>query len=58
MSEHNLRYYALAAYTILAGLFVVLDKIDISDPTTAILVLSPVAVILGADVIKHKDSLK
>ncbi len=58
MSDHNLRYYALGAYTLLAGLFVGLDKIDISDPTIAIAVLAPVAVILGADVIKHKDVLK
>ncbi len=54
MSEHNLRYYALAAYTGLAGLFVALDKIDISDPTIAIAVLAPVALVLGADVIKHR----
>ncbi len=58
MSEHNLRYYALAAYTVLAGLFVALDKIDISDPTIAIAVLSPVAIVLGADVIKHKNITK
>ncbi len=58
MSEHNLRYYALAAYTGLAALFVALDKIDISDPTIAIAVLSPVAVVLGADVIKHRAETK
>jgi len=54
MAEHNLRYFALAAYTGLAALFVGLDKIDISDPSIAIAVLAPIAVILGADVIKHR----
>jgi len=55
MTEHNLRYYALAAYTGLAALFVGLDKIDISDPTIAIAVLSPVAIVLGADIVKHRS---
>jgi len=58
MTEHNLRYYALAAYTGLAALFVGLDKIDISDPTIAIAVLSPVAIVLGADIVKHRASIK
>ena len=58
MADHNLRYFALAAYTGLAALFVALDKIDISDPTIAIAVLSPVAIILGADVIKHRTNTK
>lgn len=55
MSEHNLRYFALLAYTGLAGLFVGLDKVDVSDPTIAIALLAPIAVILGADVVKHRN---
>jgi len=50
----NLRYYALGAYTGLLALFVVLDKIEL-DATTATAVLAPIAVILGADMLKHRN---
>lgn len=49
----NLRYYALGAYTGLLALFVVLDKIEL-DTTTAIAALAPIAVLIGADVVKHR----
>ena len=48
----NLRYYALAAYTGLVALFVSLDKITL-DETTGIAILAPIAIVLGADIVKH-----
>ena len=50
----NLRYYALGAYTGLLALFVALDKVPL-DQNTLIAVLAPIAVVLGADMIKHKN---
>jgi len=50
----NLRYYALGAYTGLIALFVVLDKIEL-DATTAAAILAPIAVVLGADILKHRN---
>jgi len=49
----NLRYFALGAYTGLVALFVALDKIDL-DVNTAIAVLAPIAILIGADVLKHR----
>ena len=54
MSSGNLRYYGLASYTGLVALFTVLDKIAF-DQTTAIALLAPVAILIGADYIKHKS---
>jgi len=54
MSEHNLRYYGLAAYTGLVALFVGLDKLDISDTTVAVAVLAPIAIVITADIYKHR----
>ena len=53
MDTGNLRYYALGAYTGLLALFVVLDKIEL-DTTTAVAILAPIAVVLGADIVKHR----
>ena len=50
----NLRYYALGAYTGLLALFVLFDKIEL-DATTAIAALAPIAVLIGADVVKHRN---
>ncbi len=58
MSEHNLRYFGLAAYTALVGLFVGLDKIDVSDPTIAGALLAPIAVVITADIYKHRSDTK
>ena len=52
--EHQLRYYALAAYTGLIALFVGLDKLPI-DQNTAIALLAPIGLVIGADMIKHKN---
>ena len=49
----NLRYYALGAYTGLIALFVALDKIEL-DVNTAIAILAPIALVIGADMVKHK----
>jgi len=53
MTNHNLRYYALGAYTGLIAIFVGLDKIAL-DQNTMIAILGPIALVLGADMIKHK----
>jgi hypothetical protein len=53
MTDGNLRYYGLAAYTGLVALFVALDKI-VFDQTTAIALLAPIAAIIGADYLKHR----
>ena len=58
MTEHNLRYYGLAAYTGLTALFVGLDKVDISDPIVATALLAPIVIVLTADIYKHKDNKK
>jgi len=55
MTEHNLRYYGLAAYVGLVALFVGLDKVDISDPAIAAGLLAPIAVVITADIYKHRD---
>jgi hypothetical protein len=54
MSNGNLRYYGLGAYTGLVALFTVLDKI-VFDQTTAIALLAPIAIVIGADYLKHKN---
>ena len=51
---HNLRYFALGAYAGLVALFVLLDKIALDD-TTAIALLAPIAILVGADIIKHRN---
>ena len=53
MSNGNLRYYGLGAYTGLVALFVVLDKIAF-DQNTAIALLAPIAAVIGADYLKHR----
>lgn len=52
----NLRYYALGAYTGLISLFVALDKVPMSEEV-AIAFLAPIAILIGADYLKHKDDL-
>lgn len=54
MSEHNLRYFGLGAYSGLVALFVGLDKVDISDPTIAAALLAPIALVITADIYKHR----
>jgi len=54
MDTGKLRYYALGAYTGLIALFVLFDKIEL-DTTTAVAALTPIAVLIGADVIKHRS---
>lgn len=54
MESGKLRYYALGAYTGLLALFVSLDKIPLNE-NTAIALLAPIAVVLGADMIKHRS---
>lgn len=52
--DGNLRYYALAAYTGLLALFVLFGKIEL-DATTAVAALAPIAVLIGVDVVKHRN---
>ena len=54
MDTGKLRYLALGAYTGLIALFVGLDKITL-DETLAIALLAPIGVVIGADMIKHKN---
>ena len=54
MSNGNLRYYGLGAYTGLIALFTLLDKI-VFVQTTAIALLAPIVVIISADYLKHKS---
>ncbi len=49
----NLRYYALGAYTGLIALWSATGKIEL-DETTSIALLAPIAILIGADYIKHK----
>jgi len=53
----NLRYYALGAYAGLIALWTVTGKLAM-DETAIIALLAPIAVVIGADYIKHKDDGK
>jgi|TARA_R110002051_G_scaffold240252_1_gene300812 hypothetical protein len=53
MSEGNLRYWGLGAYTGLIALWTSLDKIALDDGVI-IALLAPIAAIIGADYLKHK----
>ena len=54
MSAGNLRYYALGAYTGLIALWTATSQIALNE-TTAIALLAPIAIVIGADYIKHKN---
>ena len=54
MTNGNLRYYALGAYTGLIALWSTLDKIQL-DEQTAIALLAPIGILIGADYLKHKN---
>jgi hypothetical protein len=51
----RLRYHGLWAYTGLVGLFVGLDKIPIDDLSALVAVLTPIAFVITADVIKNRN---
>ena len=55
-TDGNLRYYALGAYTGLTALFVALDKIPL-DSNTIIALLGPITLVLGADIVKHRNNI-
>ena len=57
MSNHNLRYYALASYTGLVALFVALDKLPLTE-NLAIALLAPIGIVVGADMIKARNETK
>lgn len=57
MAQGNLRYYGLAAYTGLVALWTGTGQIPL-DQNTAIALLAPVALIIGADYVKHKNDKK
>jgi|TARA_R110000824_G_scaffold73064_6_gene186205 hypothetical protein len=57
MSAGNLRYYALGAYTGLVALWTATNQIVLDD-TTSIALLAPIAIVIGADYIKHKNENK
>jgi hypothetical protein len=50
----NLRYYGLGAYTGLVALWTGMGQIPL-DQNTAIALLAPVAILIGADYAKHKS---
>lgn len=54
MSSGNLRYYALGAYTGLIALWTAQQQIPLNE-STAIALLAPIAIVIGADYIKHKN---
>lgn len=56
MTDGNLRYYALGAYTALIALFVGLDKIPLNE-NTAIAFLAPIGILIGADYLKHRNDI-
>lgn len=58
MTNHNLRYYALGAYTGLVALWSALGTLQVSNETVAAAVLAPIALVIGADIVKHRESLK
>ena len=56
MTDGNLRYYALGAYTGLIALWSALDKIPL-DENTAIALLAPIGILIGADYLRHKNDI-
>ena len=52
MTNHNLRYYALGSLTGLTMVGWLLDKLT---PDITIAVFAAIGVIVGADMIKHKN---
>ena len=57
MSAGNLRYYGLGIYGGLVALWTGLDKIALDD-TEAVALLAPIALLIGADYVKHKSDNK
>ena len=53
----RLRYHALWAYTILAGVFVGLDKVPLDDFNAAVAILAPIALVITADIIKNRNKI-
>ena len=54
MSGGNLRYYALGAYTGLIALWTSMQQIPLNEQT-AIALLAPIGILIGADYLKHKN---
>ena len=52
----KLRYWGLGFYTGLVALFTALDKIDVSQPEEAGALLAPIALVVTADIYKHKNN--
>lgn len=57
MALGNLRYYGLGAYTGLIALWTGTNQIPL-DQNTAIALLAPIAVLIGADYVKHRNDTK
>jgi hypothetical protein len=57
MSNGNLRYVGLGLYAGLVALWTATDKVGLDD-TVAIALLAPIAAVIGADYLKHKDDNK
>ena len=53
MTDGNLRYYALGAYTGLIAIWSALDKIELNE-NTALALLAPIGILIGADYLKHR----
>lgn len=54
MTNHNLRYFGLGAYTGLIALWTATGQLALNLETAGIL-LAPIAAIVAADYWKHKD---
>lgn len=54
MALGNLRYWGLGFYAGLVALWTGLDKIALDD-NIAIALLAPIAAVIGADYLKHKN---
>ena len=57
MEIGKLRYHALWAYIGLIAMFVGLDKIEL-DAMTAVAAMAPIATVIAADTIKHRNDIK
>lgn len=54
----SLRYHALWAYAAIVAPAILLDKIIVNDVNSFAAVLAPVALVITADIIKHRNDVK
>lgn len=56
MTNHNLRYFGLGAYTGLVALWTALGKLEVSEPTVAVMILAPIVVVITLDIYKNRNN--